>query len=185
VTDFQDDPVVDLDMVESIFGCLLLRWGSMFEARYKGLDPDAVKYDWLRELARLQTWSIRWGLDHLPADFPPTAGQFRELCARAPKPIKPPAIAHDSRSDTQPDKPRLVAILRRWEEIAKERKPRDWIADLQARKDAGETLTFGQLEALKNAMQTPERDASVDAEKLRDQMQETARKVAAYMASHA
>ena len=61
---------------------------------------DAVKADWAEELAGYagSPDAIKHGLSHLPADRPPTVGQFATLCRGAPRYLPPllPAPKVDS-----------------------------------------------------------------------------------------
>lgn len=77
-------PPLAKDEVERIMARLAVRYGTMLSARYGELDPLAVQLDWSEELRGIGPAAIDFALENLPVDRPPTAGQFRELCRRAP-----------------------------------------------------------------------------------------------------
>jgi len=83
------------EWIDRIFARLSLTYGHHFTGRWSGLDLDAVKADWGRELARYadRPKAIRYALENLPADNAPNALQFRALCAAMPNdtPIALPA----------------------------------------------------------------------------------------------
>jgi hypothetical protein len=72
--------------VDRIFEKLSLLYGREFISRWDGLDLAAVKSDWSHELAGFKNWpeAIKFGLEHLPPDRPPTVLQFRDICRKAP-----------------------------------------------------------------------------------------------------
>lgn len=71
--------------VEKIFARLLVRYGAAWNRMWEGVEPDAVKADWARELAGLSGEAILHALENLPPDRPPTVGQFRALCINRPR----------------------------------------------------------------------------------------------------
>jgi hypothetical protein len=79
--------------IEKIFEKLALVYGHQFFSRWDGMDLARVKADWAHELRRFQQnpAAISYGLEHLPADRPPTVLQFRDLCAsrHVPEPALP------------------------------------------------------------------------------------------------
>ena len=77
--------------VNRIFDKLALTYGRAWIAKWDGLDPDEVKADWARELAGFDAHpdSIRYALENLPADWPPTVLGFRAIARRAPPPPLP------------------------------------------------------------------------------------------------
>lgn len=72
--------------VDSLFARLTTRYGRSFSLMWEGLEIDAVKADWADVLGGFadKPAAIRYGLDNLPSDRPPTAPQFREMCRRSP-----------------------------------------------------------------------------------------------------
>ena len=77
--------------VEKIFQKLSLTYGRDFTIRWEGLSLDDVKADWGHELSRLQAnpGAIRYGLESLPDNKPPTVLEFRALCNRRPDAAPP------------------------------------------------------------------------------------------------
>lgn len=72
--------------VDRIFEKLTVAYGHDFLRRWEGLDMAMVKADWADELAGYGSMpqAIKYGLDNLPADKPPTAKQFRAICNTVP-----------------------------------------------------------------------------------------------------
>lgn len=72
--------------VDRIFEKLTMVYGHQFLGRWSGLDLEAVKADWGRELARFQQnpAALAYALDNLPANEPPNVLEFRALCNRRP-----------------------------------------------------------------------------------------------------
>lgn len=77
--------------VDSLFGRLGVRYGAAFLRQYADIDLGAVKADWGAELAGFKTnpQAIAYALEHMPADKPPNASQFRALARMAPAPDVP------------------------------------------------------------------------------------------------
>lgn len=72
--------------VKSLFARLQVRYGDSWTRKWEGLDMAAVEADWSEELGGFANApdAIKYGLAHLPRDWPPTAGQFAALCLRRP-----------------------------------------------------------------------------------------------------
>jgi hypothetical protein len=49
----------------------------------------AVRTDWAETLGGFSGADIAYAMENLPDDRPPTVGQFRALCRRAPAPMLP------------------------------------------------------------------------------------------------
>lgn len=77
--------------VDALFARLGVRYGAAFVRQYADIDLEAVKADWGAELAgfRNQPTAIAYALEHMPADKPPNAAQFRALARMAPAPDLP------------------------------------------------------------------------------------------------
>ena len=75
------------DWVDRIFDKLTMVYGHHFIGRWSGLDLNKVKADWAHELDGWEDHgdAIKFALQHLPVDQPPTVLHFREICARAPQ----------------------------------------------------------------------------------------------------
>jgi hypothetical protein len=76
------------EFIDTLFDRLTLRYGHAFLARWNGLALEAVKADWACELASYaeRPAAIGHALALLDPAQPPTAAQFRDLCASAPAP---------------------------------------------------------------------------------------------------
>ena len=91
--------------VDRIFEKLTMAYGHDFLRRWEGLDMALVKADWAHELAfyAAMPHAIRFALETLPPDKPPTARTSRALCSSVPVVVNmglpppstkpPPAVA--------------------------------------------------------------------------------------------
>lgn len=140
----------DPRMVDAIHARMLVRYGAKWLGMWSGVDPELVKADWSRELSGLSRESVLYGLDNLPADFPPTVAQFRVLCVQRPlaevKQLPRPQAANSRR---------VAEELRRLGELLSERgqKPLQWAYDLQDAEARGEPLTESQRQAWREAIE--------------------------------
>ena len=149
------------DWIDKIFTRLAVRYLDDWTRKMDGLDPDIIKTDWSHELAPFDgnPDAIKWALDNLPSDRPPTVGQFRDLCKNrpAPQPVALPAPPRD---------PARVAALVAQALAAKPAPPDkkvnvhlEWARRLRRRDRMGERLTILQRqswrEALKNEPEQP------------------------------
>jgi hypothetical protein len=142
--------------IDALFARLLVRYGASWLRMWDGVEIEAVKADWSRMLAGFKESAIRHALDHLPDSKPPTAGEFRALCARTPE-YAPPALpaprtdiervrrvlalAKDAVSTQGVDRlTRAQALLARAErgEIRLTQAQKDWARDVLARTPRGE-----------------------------------------------
>lgn len=179
--------MADLTTIKLIHARLFARYGSTWRSKYAGLDPETVEKDWLHELSYCSSHAINYALDNIPADFPPTAGQFRELCRRAPA---QPESEPKRLNAPKPDPARLKAAFERMREITKGRSPTAWIDDLEARRAGGERLSMFQEQCLANARENlshrPE-DVTITTEDSRrtDELKRAASaRVEAYLRDH-
>lgn len=138
--------------VDRIFQRLTVVYGRDFLSRYDGQDIAEVKADWGAELTCYQQApeAIRYALEHIPSDKPPTVLQFRDICRRAPQYV-PPALP------SPPPDPTMAQELRRVFKPMTGRGDRSWVAKLQARIDAKEIRpTKFQRDALAELKQEQE-----------------------------
>lgn len=140
---------VNLTTIQVIHTRLVARYGSSWKAKFAGVPIEIVEKDWFHELQRLPLWAIDFALDNLPADFPPTAGQFRVIASRSPPPETPRRLPPPA--EPRPDPDRLKAELGRLAKIVKARKPTDWIADLERDVANGYQLSIFQKHCLDRA----------------------------------
>lgn len=134
--------------VDRLFAKLAVRYGVAFTRQYEGLDIAAVKEDWADVLAGFDGESIAYALRYLPAEKPPTAMQFRDLCRRAPRREDPALPA----PKTEPS-PEVMAKVK---DVGKPRAeafdPKGWAKRLKAREEAGDRLTKAQREMWRTAL---------------------------------
>jgi hypothetical protein len=96
--------------VDQIFARLLVRYGAQWIRMWEGIDPAAVKADWMEALSGRSGDSIRYALEHLPPDRPPNAGQFLALCMEFRRPeVQPKELPRPEA--TPADKARVRAML--------------------------------------------------------------------------
>lgn len=138
--------------VEALFSRLTVRYGAPWLALWAGVDLAAVKADWSNELAGIGADAIKYALDHLPPDRPPTVGQFRLLCLNRP-PAAPALPA--PKPDPEVARKALAAI----NVSPSGRAALQWAHELRKRDIAGERLTKAQRDmwraALKNEQAEP------------------------------
>ena len=121
--------------VDSIFARLAVRYGQAWMRMWEGIDIAAVKTDWATELGGLDPEAIKHALANLPAERPPTIGQFKALCVNwhqpAPKQLRPPDAKKES-----------IQRAKEYGVQLSTRHPKQWAHDLAAReKNGGLTIT--------------------------------------------
>lgn len=134
--------------VDRVFDKLTVTYGHHFLGRWSGMNLDAVKADWGRELSRFQQnpQAIGAALESLPANDPPTVLQFRALCSQACRDERQ-ALPDNSRP--APNLEHLRAELSRLRAQSGEHHPLEWVDRLLARQAAGEVMSPAQRDALK------------------------------------
>jgi hypothetical protein len=132
--------------IDRIFDRLTVRYGNRFLDRWKGVNMDAVRYDWSSTLAGFEGWpeAIAFAFGLIDDEKPPTAAMFRSLALKAPKPerLALPEPAAD------PD--RIAAEIAKLEHLRT--KPaadsghgmKAWAYRLKARDEAGESINMNQ-----------------------------------------
>ena len=162
--------MLDSQAIEQIFGRLHVRYGAKLSGAYQGIDMHAVKADWADVLDGVRSDSITYALVNLPIEWPPTAGQFRDLCRHAPErklaAILPPA--NPKARATGIEKLRALKIG--------DHDPRAWIVRLIDRQERGEKLNDGQAMALRGVLENLGlSDGETDGDELRTiQLKKTA-----------
>lgn len=147
--------------VDSLFDRLSLVYGSHFLGRWSGLDLDAVKASWAKELQHFAVHpkALAYGLDHLPPDQPPTVLQFRDLCRPALRderqPVAPALPA--PKADMERVSALVAGVVRDRDAI---KDPKRWAWALKAREeaeragdDSSRRMTAYQREAWRVALQ--------------------------------
>jgi hypothetical protein len=123
--------------VDAIFARMLLRYGAQWLRMWDGVEIDAVKADWARELEGLEGNGriIQYALEHLPADFPPNVSQFKLLCANRPEPERKQLPAPKA------DPARVRAAIERLYSLKQSIGTVDWAHRMRDREKAGDSLT--------------------------------------------
>jgi hypothetical protein len=141
-----------LPWVDRIFEKLTLTYGNAFLNRWREIDLNAVKSDWMHELAGFENApeAIKYGLQHLP-EKPPTVLEFRSICRLAPE-VELPRL-----SEPQADPVLVRQNLDKWGELKKTlvnapKDCREWARVLIRRHESGEKLTPTQLQMARNAL---------------------------------
>lgn len=135
------------DSVDQLFALFAASYGKRWLDMWDGMDMDLVASVWMAELDGLKLRHIKFGLQHRPREFPPTAMQFRDLCKQAPDP--PMQSLPDNTRKADPA--RLQAILATIPRGA----ARDPLACAQKhleRLNAGERLTPTQRDLVRKAL---------------------------------
>jgi hypothetical protein len=130
------------DWVDRLFARISVRYGAAWTRMWEGIDMQAVKSDWAYELGGMQDHpdAVRFGLQHMNPDKPPTASQFRALCNRMPD------KAHHALPPPKAD-PTVIAKVREILASTATRSPTAWAAALRDRERSGEVLTKPQRDA--------------------------------------
>lgn len=166
-----------------IFARLLVRYGAAWLRMWDGVEMGAVEADWAQQLDGFEAHpdSIRYALENLPPDRPPTVDQFRALCRRAPEPrrqsLPPPKFAK-----------RDTSVLRKLGEALAQAKPDPlaWAKALKAREGGGEALPEAMRKAWREALGSGVDyvGATFEVKRLDALKAETAERVRRYMAEH-
>ena len=140
--------------VDRIFSKLALAYGRDFLARWEGQDLNAVKADWAEELAgyAAHPCALKYGLENLRADKPPTARAFKALCNTVP-------VASQMALPAPHEKP-PEAVRKRLESIGQvSGDPKAWARKLKAREEQGDRLTAAQRSMWRTALESEEAPA--------------------------
>lgn len=138
--------------IDRIFDRLTVRYGDRFLNRWKGIDMNAVRFDWADTLAGFENWpeAISFAFDMVDDEKPPTAAMFRTLALKAPKPERlalPEPAADPARVAAELAK---LAPLKAAPRSCVDHKA--WAKTLKARHDAGEKLNMNQIRCYRNAL---------------------------------
>lgn len=141
-----------LPWVDRIFDKLTLTYGQQFLNRWRDLDLNAVKSDWMHELSGFEKapHAIAHALSNLP-ESPPTVIQFRALARTAPSP-EVPALP-EPKADPERLKAELSKLAPLRELLKTSVAPKDcrqWARDILAN-PAGRTPTV--LQMARNALE--------------------------------
>ena len=134
-------------LIDQIFARMLVRYGAAWTRQWGMVDEEAVKADWERELGAMPIDAIRYALDNLPTDFPPTVTAFKAVAANRPRYFKAlPA--------PKADPARVAEILSRLKSMTPGGGDRfDWAYALQEREKNGENLTEAERRMWRAALE--------------------------------
>lgn len=142
--------------IDRLWARLIATWGRRFMDQYPGIEEDAVRAIWFRELQpftrnRAGLEKIAWALDNLDGD-PMNAVQFRKLCAQAPSKQEP--LKLPPKADPERLKAELARLADAKASIRRVGIPdgKEWVQTLIERAERGERLSSGQRLMLKNAL---------------------------------
>jgi hypothetical protein len=78
--------------LDFLFSYMAAVYGASFVRHWDGVESGVIRQVWREQLGRFVTYrpSMEYALAHLPANFPPSAIAFRNLCNGGPRiPDKP------------------------------------------------------------------------------------------------
>lgn len=137
---------LDKRAVDRIFTRLLVRYGAPWLRLWDGIEIDAVKADWSRELGGMSFDAILYALDNLPDERPPaTAAVFRKLAVNRPQYFT--ALTDDRKADPVRVKQILGGL-----KVTGSGDTHAWARALQQREEAGEKLSPTQKIAWRQAL---------------------------------
>lgn len=134
--------------IDALFARLTGLYGNRFTNMWTGIDAGLVRTTWATELAGIRPESIKYALEHLPAEFPPSALQFKALCLQKPS-SDAPALTNSTPAAPSV-RSAVLAGLKKSEGVAGDAK--EWARRLKARHDAGDVLNANQIRCYKNAL---------------------------------
>lgn len=70
--------------IDALFARLTGLYGNRFTNMWANIDATLIRKTWATELAGIPPAGIKYALEHLPAEFPPTALQFKQICCMRP-----------------------------------------------------------------------------------------------------
>ena len=120
-------------LLDAVFERLTGIYGNRFTNMWANIDPNTVRVTWAREIAGYDMDSVRYALEHLNPDQPPTALQFRKLCNAAPS--KTLMIEHKGHANPQRIADELAKLHQKSQVDGKE-----WARAILARDRAGECV---------------------------------------------
>ena len=132
--------------IDALFARLTGLYGNRFTNMWTGIDANLVRTTWATELAGMQPASIKYALEHLPAEFPPSALQFKELCYQKPS-TETPALTNSTPAHPSVRKAVLDGI-----KLPDAASPKAWAETLRRRHVACEKLNANQIRCYRAAL---------------------------------
>ena len=132
--------------MDRIWQRLTVRYGQAFLGRWAGVDLADVKADWAEQLAGFTSRPdcIKYALENLPDDKPPTVAVFKALCNAMPE----PNVLKLSAPRSAPPAEVIQAI----KTVFKPGDAKAWAYCLQGREAAGEKLSSIQRRFWREAL---------------------------------
>jgi len=124
--------------IDALFARLTGIYGNRFTNMWANIDANLVRQTWAMELAGVKPAGIKYALDHLPDEFPPTALQFKKTCLM--RPDDSPKITYDAPA-SQEVRQALVSGLK----PIKAADMKAWAHRLKSRHEAGDKLNANQV----------------------------------------
>lgn len=124
--------------IDALFARLTGLYGNRFTNMWANIDAKLVRQTWAVELAGVTPAGIKYALDHLPDEFPPTALQFKRICLM--RPDDSPKITYDA-----PASPEVVKAMVAGLKPHQPGDMRTWAYLLKSRHDAGDKLSANQI----------------------------------------
>lgn len=134
--------------IDALFARLTGLYGNRFTNMWTGIDAHLVRTTWASELAGVRPESIKYALEHLPAEFPPSALQFKALCLQKP-PADAPALTNSTPAHPSVRKAVLDG-MKKPELVAEDMKA--WAETLRRRHVACEKLNANQIRCYRAAL---------------------------------
>lgn len=132
--------------IDALFARLTGLYGNRFTNMWSNIDAKLVRQTWASELAGVKPAGIKYALDHLPDEFPPTALQFKKICLM--RPDDSPKITYDAPASPEVRK----AILQSMKPANVPGGMKAWAFALQARHDSGDKLSPYQVTCYRAAL---------------------------------
>lgn len=132
--------------IDALFARLTGLYGNRFTNMWANIEPQLVRNTWAVELAGVRPEAIRYALEHLPDEFPPTALQFKKICFMCPE--QAPALPNNKTASPEVVRTVLQALQR----PVGESDPKAWAYRLKVRHEAGERLNANQIRCYRNAL---------------------------------
>lgn len=131
--------------IDALFARLTGLYGNRFTNMWANIDAHLVRQTWATELAGVTPAGIKYALDHLPDEFPPTALQFKKTCLM--RPDDSPKLTHDAPASPEVRKAVVSGL--------KPHQPGDmktWAETLRRRHVACEKLNANQIRCYRAAL---------------------------------
>jgi hypothetical protein len=136
------------EWIDALFARMTGIYGNRFTRLWENINISLVRKTWATELACFADHPerIRYALEHLPEDQPPTALAFRRIGLQCPD--KPLRIGYEGRANPE----ELARAQQAGKTVLGDSKA--WARRILARAEAGETILPISLRFAKEALRT-------------------------------